>query len=277
MAKYISGINADNIDTVTHFDLTGSAYHGGSTYSSGALPKWDLRNNSYMIKRCSVDEYGNNLTDAANEELVHLFCKELDVPSAYYRVVDIRYKDDETGKIIESPAVITRIFDGLVHYRDIRRREHIGANMDEYVELSEKFEVQPSLNDLLFIDFITNQSDRHSKNIGLVDNKMSPIYDSGACLFFDILDSELSESYYDKIPNHKTFGKRLDMQLEFALKYVHPGFSFIFDETSISIKFLNALAAVKQHYSIERQQFIKTFVERRIKHVGRLLTETQNN
>ena len=34
-------------------------YHGGSTLSSGALPKWDLFDKKYMIKRAASDEFGD--------------------------------------------------------------------------------------------------------------------------------------------------------------------------------------------------------------------------
>jgi len=272
---YHADITADNIDIITYFDLTSEIYHGGSTLSSGALPKWDLLDNTFMIKRCSMDNYGNHQTDAVNEELIHLFCEELDIPSAYNRVVYIKYRDDETDRIIEAQAAITKIFDGLVHYRDIRRRNKLGRDMDEYLEFSENFKVQPVLNDMLFIDFITNQSDRHSKNFGLVGDKMFPIFDSGACLFFDIIDSELSESHYNKIPNHKTFGKKLDELLLFALKYVHSGFSFVFDEKLIIEKFLRSLVKVEYFYSAERLKFMKEFVSRRIKHAGCILVEAQ--
>ena len=274
---YSPEITSENIYALTHFDLTKHQYHGGSTLSSGALPKWDLLDNSYMIKRCSIDEYGNQLVDAVNEELIHHFCNELGVSSAYYRVVSIKYKDYETGLTKESQAVLTRIFDGLVRYRDIRQRLSLGHRADAYLEFSEKFNVQPELNDLLFIDFITNQNDRHSKNFGLVGNQMSPIYDSGSCFFVNALDAELSEPYYDRIPNHKTFGRRLDEQLEFALKHVHFGFSFEFDEYIIYNKFQSALERVSSYYDTTRLEFLKTFVKRRLAHVGRLLVEAQKH
>jgi len=59
-----SVITPSNIKKLTHIDLTQEKYHGGSTLSSGALPKWDLLDNSFMVKRCTIDDYGNNLTDA---------------------------------------------------------------------------------------------------------------------------------------------------------------------------------------------------------------------
>ena len=91
---YEKNINHENILTSTHFDLTDEVYHGGSTLSSGTLPKWDLLDGAYMIKRCSIDAFGNFLTDAANEELIYLFCQQLNIPCAYYRLIDVRYFDD---------------------------------------------------------------------------------------------------------------------------------------------------------------------------------------
>jgi len=273
---YRSNVSINEINSATHFDLTDMPYHGGSTLSSGALPKWDLFDGAFMIKRCSINEYGHQLTDAVNEELACLFCKALGIPAAQYRLVYIKYKDTETGDTIEAQAALTKIFGDLVHYRDVRRRMMLGEGTDAYLDFSEKFDIQPALNDLLFLDYITNQSDRHSKNLGLVGNQMSPVFDSGACLFHDILDSELSESYFDKVPIHKTFGKRLDAQLIFALKHVHPGFSFVFNEAFIYARFLDSLDCVKHYYSTKRLTFIKSLVKGRLKHVGRFFAEAQS-
>ena len=266
-------INIENIYTATHIDLTQQPYHGGSTLSSGALPKWDVLDNTFMIKRCSIDGYGNQLTDAVNEELVYRFCCALSIPAAGYRVVQIQYNDTETRRIIEAQAVITEIFDDLVHYRDVRRRLSLGENADEYLDFSEKFAVQPALNDLLFIDYVTNQNDRHAKNLGIVNNQMSPVFDSGACLFYDIFDSTLSDAHCDMIPKHKTFGKPLDELLAFALRYVHPGFSFPFDAHVIYTHFQNALTHVKHYYTPARLDFINKLVKGRINHVGHLLAQ----
>ena len=266
-------ITTENIRAATHFDLTEMPYHGGSTMSSGALPKWDLLDGAFMIKRCSIDGYGNQLTDAVNEALIYRFCHALGIPAAWYKVVQIQYTDAETNRTVEAQAVITEIFDDLVHYRDVRRRMALGEGADEYLDFSEKCTVQPGLNDLLFLDYVTNQSDRHSKNLGIVNNQMSPVFDSGACLFYDAFDSALSEVYYEKIPRHKTFGKRLDEQLSFALHYVHPGFSFHFNENNIYAHFQTALESVKHYYTPARLDFISALVKGRINHAGYLLAQ----
>jgi hypothetical protein len=275
--EYTADITTDNIETLTHFDLTDFPYHGGTTFSSGVLPKWDLLDNTYMIKRCSIDDFGNCLTDAFNEELVYLFCKTMGIDAAYYRIVFVKYKDEESGKTIEAPAALTRIFDGLVHYRDIRQLCGFGKTQDELHDLTERFDAMPVLNDMFFIDYIFNQQDRHSKNIGMVNNTLAPIFDSGACLFYDVFDSELSPSYYDITARHKTFGRSLGEQLQFSLTHVCPHFSFDFDCERLKQKFIDTFNQVAYHYSAERVSFIKAFVTRRIDSVGQILAKAQND
>ena len=272
--KYATGVTVDNIDTITHFDLTGASYHGGTTLSSGALPKWDLLNNAYMIKRCGFRQHdGAFLTDAANEELVYRFCRELSIACAEYRTVEVRYFDEDLKIHIECPATLTKIFKGLVHLRDIRDLMDLGKANDLIIELADNFQINPQLNDQIFIDYIFDQSDRHTKNIGFVEKTLSPLFDSGHSLYFDVFDSELSPSYYDRVAKHKTFGKHLDELLRFALKYIHNGFSFDYDENNLVDKFHSVLKEMQHYYSNERYVFIENLVTRRIRNVGQILAE----
>jgi len=112
----------------------------------------------------SIDAYGNHLTDALNEELVYRYCKAIGVAYAEYRTIFIKYKDEETGELIECLATITTIFDGdLIYYRVLRSANSFGKTNDDLVDFSESCNIFPEFNDLLFIDFIFDQQDRHSK------------------------------------------------------------------------------------------------------------------
>ena len=261
-------------ESLTYLDLTDEKYHGGTTLSSGALPKWDLEDNKYMVKRCGIDSYGNHLTDYANEELVYRFCDAVGIKSAKYKAITIKYFDEELRKEIKTPAVITEMFTGnLIHYRDIRRRKDFGSFNDEFVDFTDAFPVSKQLNDMLLIDYIFNQQDRHSKNIGMIGSSLSPIYDSGATLFFDILDSQLNEGLYSKIPRHKTFGKTLREQLVFSLTYVEKQFSVVFNYNLFVGEFNNILNEMKTHYSQARLDFIKGLVERRLQDARQILSK----
>ena len=270
---FATSVDTSNILTAKSFDLTGLEYHGGTTLSSGALPKWDLLDKAYMVKRCTINSFGTPLSDAVNEELIYKFCSHLNIECAYYRTVCVKYFDDESNKEVECNATVTKIFDTpLTHYRDIRRKFNLGSVDDEIVEFTDKFKVATKLNDSFLVDFLFNQQDRHSKNIGMLGNDLSPIFDSGSCLFFEVFDEDLSRGLFSRVPRHKTFGRPLDELLRFSLKFVHPEFSFKFEENKI-IEALNAsLNSLKALYSKKRLEFIEGLIKRRVSDVRQILS-----
>jgi len=273
--NYISDFTYENFMKGEYFDLTNTMYHGGTTFSSGALPKWDLLNRTFMIKRCGTDSDGSFLTDYLNETLVYAFCHLLKINCAYYRFVLIKYFDMELNTVIECPAVITEIFPGeLIYYRDIRRIYNLGSINDQIIDFTDRFKVGSHLNDLLLIDYIFNQQDRHSKNFGMVGGRLSPIYDSGSCLFYHIPDKLLNDQLIKDIPRHKTFGKRQDELLEFSLKYIEPEFSFEFDEELLKTSTDKALDIVTGYSGI-RLDFIRRLMKARIVNAGQIYAKTR--
>ena len=256
--------STSNITTAKGLDLTGLPYHGGSTLSSGALPKWDLLEKKYMVKRATFDEFGDKLTDCANEVLVYRFCKKIGVSCAEYFPTVIKYRDADTDEVIVSPAAVTKIFNGLVHYRDARESLGIGKNADELLEIHQKFDVKTELNDMLAIDFIFGQQDRHSKNIGIVGNGLSPMFDSGACLYFDAREELLGAVDATKIQNHKTFAKPYSELIAFSLNYICKDFAFLQNAAYLKTEFEDVLENLKHQYSPIRFEFIKKFVHSRI-------------
>ena len=273
---FTSIFDSSNVRSERYFDLTDKSYHGGTTLSSGMLPKWDILNGNYLVKRCGLDSYGNFLTDAFNEETVYLFSQLAGIECAYYRSIEIKYFDNERMEIMQCPAVISEIFPGeLIHYRILRQQFKFGSVHDELIEFTDRFNVQPKLNDLFFADYIFNQQDRHSKNIGIVENNMSPIFDSGACLFFDVMDDLLTDDLINKIPRQKTFGKKLDELLQFSLKYINPEFSFTFNENKLKRDVDSVLEQMTQKrlYSEKRIAFIRKLMKARISGIGQILAE----
>ena len=235
----------DNILTALGLDLTEMPHHGGSTLSSGALPKWDLFNKKFMIKRASFDEFGDVLTDSINEVLVYRFCNEIGVSCAEYFPATIKYRDNDTKKIVVSPAVITRIFNGLVHYRDVRVSLGLGRNVDELLEIYQYFDIKTELNDMLAIDYFFGQQDRHSKNIGFVGTKLSPLFDSGACLYYDIKDDMLASVDITRMQNHKTFAKPLSDLIIFSHNHITNEFTFFINSSYLISKFEKVLEDFK--------------------------------
>ena len=270
-----SNFTYDELMNSEYFDLTDMIYHGGTTLSSGTLPKWDLLNQTFMIKRCTIDGDGSFLTDYLNEMLVYVFCKILGIDCAYYRSIKIKYFDTELSSTIECPAAFTKIFTGeLIFYRDLRRLHGFGASNDQIIDFTDHFMIGPQFNDLLLIDYIFNQQDRHSKNFGMVGGRLSPIYDSGSCLFYHIPDKLLNDQLIGDITRHKTFGKRQDELLEFSLKYIHPEFSIEFDEDLLKDSVDKALDIVAG-YSDIRLDFINKLMKARVANAGQIYFKTR--
>ena len=147
----------------------------------------------------------------------------------------------------------------------------LGKHADELLEICQKFDVRTELNDLLAIDYFFGQQDRHSKNIGFVGSKLSPIYDSGACLYFDVADGMLAAVDIARIQNHKTFAKPLSELIDFSFRHICSDFSFNKDVSYLKAAFEHAHGSLMRHYSRKRFDFIKKFVFCRIDMFSQLL------
>ena len=125
--------------------------------------------------------------DAFNEALVYKLCCDLGISCAEYYEIFIVYFDKELQRPILAPTVITKIFGGeLVHYRDVRNIKNLGSVNHELIDLTDTFpEAKQGIHDMLLVDHLIGQLDRHSKNFGMVGDRMSPLFDSGACLDYD--------------------------------------------------------------------------------------------
>jgi hypothetical protein len=265
-------LTLENIEEVVRFDLTGAAYHGGTSLSSGALPKWDLLGKRYMVKRCAIDAFGENASDFANECAVYDFCRQMGIPCVPYRPIHIRYFDTGLSAVVECPAVLTTIWPGeLIHYRTVRKLYGLGSRQDELLDFKEKYPAaSPVLNAYLLVDLLFNQSDRHGKNLGMQGDQLFPLFDSGACLNFDTPDVLLNDKIFDKIPRHRTFGKPVDELLRFSLRYVEDRFCMPLDLQKLSACAAASFLKYRPYYSETRFAFITKLVERRVSLAGEI-------
>jgi hypothetical protein len=261
-----SQLNECDIVSSKRFDLTALAYRGGTSLSSGVLPKWDLLNHSWMIKRQTVDK-----CDWANEVLVYHFCKCAGISCAEYYPVDIRYFDLELRRNVECKAVLTKIFEGnLEHYRTLRDFYDFGSANDQIVDFLDRFPLcTQSFFDMLLVDFIFNQEDRHSKNFGVIGEKFAPLFDSGACLFYTLTDDilPLKETMSSKF---KTIGKPIDQFFKEFLRWGYPVGLRNIPEIS------DVLAGVSELYSEERLAFLHKYLEKRCRDARKIFDEIRN-
>jgi hypothetical protein len=267
-----SDVNPSNIESITRFDLRDISYHGGSSLGSGVLPKWDLLDKRFMVKRCTLNSLGDALTDSVNECMVSEFCNLTGISCAQYWPIIVKYTDQFTKLNFEHPATITRIFPGdLRHYRDLRDVFGYGQNNDALIDFTDMFPgVKKELNSLIHVDLIFNQVDRHAKNFGMIGSSLSPIFDSGSCLNYDSDEDSLNESLMARIPSSKTFGKKSDELLDFSLRHICNEFSIPFDMASFLNASRRALGKYKKHYTAKRFAYISRLVERRISLAGQI-------
>jgi len=273
--KFITDFTPSNLMSGNYFDLTDVQYNGGSSLVNGSLSKWLLLNRTYMIKRCCIDYDGTPLSDYLNEQLVYEFCNLLHIDCAYYRAVTIKYFDTNLNRVIECPACLTKIFPGeLIYFSVLRKLFRWDVGSDLLTDFTERFNINPQLNDLIFLDYIVEENDRHAHNFGIVDGRMSPIYDSGCCLFYDIPDELLSDDLINNISRHRSFGISQDKLLAFCLRNIYPEFSFEFNEESLKNHVDHALNKVTG-YSTRRRDFIRKFLKVRISNVGQIYAQTR--
>ena len=82
----------------------------------------------------------------------------------------------------------------------------------EYYQIEDEQSVKKYINDMLCIDYILAQSDRHINNIGFIRDvttkeiTLSPIYDSGSCLWYDKSFSRPINGIDDSVQEAKPFG-----------------------------------------------------------------------
>ncbi len=189
------------------FDLRKISYHGGTTLSSGVLPKWDLGN--IFFKACSLSSSGRWQLDAAHEVYVMDLFRDTGVAIADAFPAYVLFYNQETMQKEVRFCEVARKFDGdITYYRDLRDSFKFGARNDQFIDFVDEFGgVRKAIINMLVVDYITNQEDRHAKNFGLTNiGVFTPLYDNGASLNYSTPDESLVH-VNDEIAVFKALGK----------------------------------------------------------------------
>ena len=181
-------------DLLKIIDLRDAEYHGGTSLSSGVLPKWDFDDINAFIKVCSKSREGKWQADALHESYVmDLFAETgavvAEAVPAYVLFWNAETKQDE----IRQCEVALKFSGEVTYYRDLRKLRKYGKNADEIIEFTEEFPgAALGLLNMFAVDYVTNQEDRHAKNFGVLHNgEFTPLYDNGRCLFYSESDDKL--------------------------------------------------------------------------------------
>ena len=195
MKKYVADMLLCEcyIRNIGLIDLRDNSYHGGTTLSSGALPKWDIE--EVFIKVCSISPEGQWLMDSLHESyamdlFTHSGVSVADAVPAYVVFFNTETRTEE----VRLCEVAVRFTGDITYYRDLRRMRNYGSINDELVDFTIDFpKITIGLLNMFAVDYIMNQEDRHVKNFGVLANGcFAPLYDNGCSLHYDWADANLN-------------------------------------------------------------------------------------
>ena len=174
-------------------DLRNARYQGGTTLSSGYLPKWDIYD--IFIKVCSLHPTGQWRSDSLYESYaMDLFAdsgvKVAEAVPAYVVFFNTETQKDE----VRLCEVAVKFSGALTYYRDLKRTYEYGRYMnDELIDFTDRFpDAKIGLLNMFVVVYIMNQEDRHSKNLGVLDDgSFAPLYDNGSSLYYTVPDEWL--------------------------------------------------------------------------------------
>lgn len=138
---------------------------------------------------------------------------------------------------------------------------------DHFMSCAEKLGIpnlQKSINEMLVVDFLIANVDRHFGNFGAIRNAetleyigMSPIFDNGTSLWYNTLDNLINA---DADIEASTFCDKLSEQLELVTDFSWINFSKLNSFTDD----VNEILKSSKYISNDRRQFLCQAIERRI-------------
>lgn len=254
----------DNTNII--LDVSELYRHGLTSFSSGALPKWDLK--GFMIKG-SGDYVANSLNECFISET--LYKTGIDV--AKYGLVKITYNENNIRNT--EIACITKLFTGSkVDSRRILDKDK--SFNDSVIKLCDALNMieRQKLIDMFVLDYIFMQTDRHRKNIEFLtsNNQMTlaPLYDFGSSLLQSYDDSVLYHIGVDFKDMAKIESRTNLENIQFINNYISDKISFRVDELYRNSR--NVLAKYSKLYGKTRTEFIERIILGRCKIVRNLFS-----
>lgn len=188
-----------------------------STLDGWLRKKWKLSDGKrYLVKAGS----GTNRQEPLNEKIASEFCRELQIPHIEYDVVF-----DQTGlpySICEDYVTADTELVTAYAMCSLQKKPNHESDCAFYVRLCEELGIPDAsrrLDEMICMDYIMANSDRHWTNFGAIRNaetlkyqEMMPLFDNGSSLWHDVPDYAIGRE--------AVIGKMLQTTLEKHLKYV---------------------------------------------------------
>jgi len=165
--------------------------------TDGMLQKaWVIENGKRVLIKGT---YFPSRQEPINEWLVSEICKRLDICSCEYKV------DVNHNRIISKCVGFVNENEEIISAYDVfmsQKKSNNKNDLDHYVSILEQNGIdnaRQQVEDMIFIDYLVMNIDRHLKNFGIIRNvetlkweKVTPIFDTGECMGCDKLVTEMN-------------------------------------------------------------------------------------
>ncbi|MDR0831479.1 MAG: HipA domain-containing protein [Bacillales bacterium] len=185
--------------------------------SDGVLKKrWKIINGKrYLIKGGS----NSACQEVANEVLASSICKRLNIPFVNYEVIDI---DNKKYNLCEDFITGETELVTAWHIKQLIKKDNNTSDYESFITKVESLgieNVRLRIDQMLVLDFIIANIDRHYNNFGLIRNantlewlSVAPIYDSGTSMWCREMTEAIS-THNDKLES-KPFRNKHVKQIE---------------------------------------------------------------
>lgn len=193
----------------TFTEDVGSALFGGEFKGDFTSPdntsdgwlrkKWTIQNGNRILIKCGS---GESQQEPLNEVLANLICERLNI--ANYVSYEFHYQTDFAFSVCKNFVTEDTELITANMVMKSRKKNNSKSSYEHYVDCCSEFgiDIVPSLDDMLVLDFIICNRDRHYNNFGLIRNvenlkieKTAPIYDTGTSAFAGIAETKISNSF----------------------------------------------------------------------------------
>ena len=274
LADYIKKMLASALYSaeIKIIDMRNIEYHGGTTFSSGYLPKWDIGN--IFIKLCDVGDKMQWLTDSLHESYaMDLFVGSNAEIAAAVPAFALFFNAETHKEELRLCETAVKFSGDVTYYRDLRELHGYGRRQnDELIDFAADFPgAVVSLLNMFAIDYIMNQEDRHAKNFGVFAGGLfTPLYDNGRSLHYDIPDDMLQYVKIDEAAYIKFLAKD-------PMTVIRNYRDWLRAEPSIEFSaVLQNLSVIEKRYygllSPQRIRHNRNVIERRIEKCAEILT-----
>ena len=174
-----------------------------STLEGQLRKKWKILNGSRILLKGGREPY---FQEPYNEVIASRISERLGIPHTEYQII---YHDGNPCSVCEDFITAdTELVPAQYVLQQYKRR----SDISEYEHCVSCFEAlgvpdaRRRLEQMLVLDYLTVNTDRHFNNFGLIRNArtletvgMAPIYDCGNSLWFNILETRI-DAYQENLP-----------------------------------------------------------------------------